>query len=81
MKLEVSNIAQGVKEKIKEKLGLADTATLILSERKLAVCNGCEYKGFEKIFKTEVCNNCGCILSLKVLSDSNCPLNKWDNIK
>ena len=80
MKLELSNLAQGIKEKIKEKLGVADNATLILSEKRQSVCQGCEHKKFEKIFQADVCNDCGCILTLKALSDSQCPLGKWDNL-
>ena len=81
MKVDVNNLAKGIKESIKKKLGVADSATLILSEKRLAVCDSCEENQFEKMFQANTCKNCGCILSLKALSDSNCPLNKWEHLK
>lgn len=39
---------------------------------RLSVCNGCPFNA------GGICSSCGCLISLKVYSDSNnCPEKKW----
>jgi DnaJ-class molecular chaperone len=77
MQLQYKEIAQGIKNKIKEKLGVADEATLTLASQRLDTCKDCKSFGYNKLFSQETCEECGCIIHLKILSDSTCPLLKW----
>ena len=54
---------------------------LELASKRLEVCNSCEYKGENAIFKN-VCGVCGCSLKAKVYSPVKgaCPEKKWDEI-
>ena len=75
--MELSNIAQGIANSIKKKLGVADEATLFISQLRKNICKDCPSKKSDTILQTDVCMECGCVIALKTLSDSKCPKNKW----
>jgi hypothetical protein len=57
-----------------DELGVLDEATKIKAEKRLLICNACEYGGW-------TCRLCGCPLVAKTKSNSKCDLGKWDAVK
>lgn len=49
---------------------------LELARKKLAVCRDCE----AYLSVSMRCKKCGCIMPVKVLTDLECPLGKWELI-
>ena len=59
-----------------------------LEKARVCICKICEYLDTSLLFKKlkdeqypkiagRKCSKCGCILSLKIRSNSKCPINKW----
>jgi len=52
-----------------------------LATRRLAICEPCEERKYNELFKLWKCGACGCALSGKVFSKKRnsiaCPKNKW----
>lgn len=63
------------------KLVFKDPKVEKIAKYRMSVCNACPSKGHlistNKIKLFEQCKECGCILSAKTRSSSECPLNKW----
>jgi len=53
-----------------------------LAEKRLAICEGCEYKRHNKLTNHHYCGECGCPLAAKIFSPlpgkEACPLAKWE---
>lgn len=74
--MSLINIIEGIKQKIKEKLGTASPETLKMATGRLAICNHCPSKITEMTI--DFCGECGCVLKIKSLAkDSHCRLKKW----
>lgn len=75
---KLANIAEAIANKIKEQLGVADEATLLIAKGRREICHECDDIHFSPIFKSEFCKHCTCIIELKTLSPSEkCPISKW----
>lgn len=50
-----------------------DVPDLTLYQKRINICNTCEYKN-----PVGICNKCGCVLAVKArFPVFNCPLRKW----
>ena len=52
-----------------------------IAEYRIKVCEGCEYRGYEKLANSHYCKDCGCPLSRKIFSplpgEEACPRSYW----
>lgn len=70
---KLDNIANGFSNLAKDKLGLLKKEEVTRNEKRMSICNGCE-------FKTALgrCGKCGCVLAAKTKCDEcSCPISKW----
>jgi hypothetical protein len=75
--MELNNIAQGIANSIKKRIGVADEATLFVSNLRKDICKECPSIKRSVTLQTDICTECGCVIALKTLSDSKCPKEKW----
>ena len=66
------DIYVGFKNHLKDKMNTLDPKIKEEGERRLSICNTCPKR------LAMNCSVCGCYLPAKVLSDSDCPIGKWD---
>lgn len=67
------DISNGFSNLAKDKLGLLNKEEVTRNEKRMNICNECE-------FKTALgrCGKCGCILAAKTKCDEcKCPIDKW----
>jgi hypothetical protein len=58
---------------LKNNIGILNPKIVKEGERRLLICQNCPIR------LNNMCGLCGCFLPAKVVSDSNCPLGKWDS--
>jgi|TARA_B100001059_G_scaffold49396_1_gene42484 hypothetical protein len=47
-------------------------------DKRLDICNNCEYKKTDRWTGVDYCSECGCFLKLKIQAQAwHCPLKKW----
>lgn len=53
-----------------------------IAEKRIAICNECEFSRYNKVLDFHYCGECGCTLKKKIFSPSPgkiaCPKAKWD---
>lgn len=70
--MNISNIASGWFNHIKDKLGMLDKETKDLAEARLKICDICPRRVKNK------CGVCGCQLEAKAKDpNSTCPIKRW----
>jgi len=57
---------------------------MVLSEKRIAICETCEYSRYNETIDLHYCGACGCPLNKKIFSPKNneeaCEKSKWANI-
>jgi hypothetical protein len=56
-------------------------AKKLLAEQRIAICDTCEHRTYNKTFNIDACGLCGCPLNKKVFSPvgpNACPGKKWE---
>ena len=52
-----------------------------IAEKRIAICNDCEFSRYNKALDFHYCGGCGCPLSKKIFTqqplDEACPKQKW----
>lgn len=77
--MEFKNISQGFLNLLKKELGIENPELEKKAVERLNICSNCNTRSNfpEPLSRLSKCNNCGCILTAKTRSNSNCPLKKW----
>ncbi len=73
--IEIKNVVQGAKNKLLKDLGIPDEQVEELAAKRLALCRKCVNYNYNGIDFN--CKLCGCIISWKTRSDSECPKDYW----
>ena len=84
---QINEILTGWGNVVRDKIGLLDTQTRIISIQRMQICDECPMRDGNRCdpnrwgthVKTGIkTRGCGCSLSAKTLSpESECPLGKW----
>jgi hypothetical protein len=93
MRYTVSNIIKGASNYIKDHIDLIDRKDIDIEKRALegvraGICSQCEFIKDSSVIRylkdtnypklsNKVCSKCSCLLSLKIRSDSKCPIESW----
>ena len=72
----IKNIIVGYWYLLLRNLNLLDLSIAIIADRRQSVCDACPFQ--KSKFGVKYCGDCGCVLSAKQLSDSNCPNGFWE---
>jgi len=75
--MNLKHIAQGFINATKAEFGNPDSVIEARAESRYAVCLTCEVINDEKTYCSKDKGGCGCKLSWKTRSDSQCPKNLW----
>lgn len=70
-------IAQGFINSTRASLGIANQKTEDLATKRYEICLSCDTISESKTKCDESKGGCGCNLSMKTRSNSNCPKSKW----
>lgn len=78
MSSKASDIVEGFTNLLKSKLLISESDIDELAEKRMSVCNSCEFK---KVV-TNRCRACGCYLPAKTrVLKQKCPKNKWSQVQ
>ena len=84
--MNIFNILQGWANSVKDKFDILEPEIKQKGEKRLLICNVCimrtgntcdPKKEIKHKTKDKMVKGCGCNLSAKALSDSDCPAGKW----
>lgn len=77
--MEIRNILQGISNSLLNEIGFPNEKVESIAEDRYKICKKCPSFVWSPA-KSFHCDDCGCILKLKVRSDSKCPKDKWKKL-